>query len=360
MSSLSKDQKDLILDFYFRCGEDDKIDAGRDLVAANPDAALLYAQLEDTLTQLDNVKYEPCPENLVELTVARLKLASSSGHTQLHKLLELEQQKQSELARTADRSQKQPVRLAWGWRDSLVKITSMAAMILIVASIAVPTVSNMRQRAWRTLCESRLGRVAVGMMNYADDNDGSMPYVASATGALWSKTGYQGKENESNNRNPFLLYKLGYVGAEDFTCPGNKHASPLNCTPEELKALCDFESRDNFNFSFRIMCPKASKRIGDRTFILMSDITPVFEKALSDRHGRTRSGAVRLKLDEKLLKRMSSNHREKGQNILSSDGSVRFIKVRIINEDDIFTISNIRYYEGREVPCEESDTFLAP
>lgn len=360
MSTLSKEEKDLILDFYFRCGDDDKIDAGRDLVAANPEAALLYAQLEDTLTQLDNVKYEPCPENLVELTVARLKLASSSGHTQLHKLLELEQQKQAESTRTVDKSKTTPARLAWGFRDNLVKMTAMAAMILIIASIAVPTLSNMRQRAWRTLCSSRLGRVAAGMTQYANENDGSMPYVASTAGALWSRTGDQGKENESNNRNPFLLYKMGYVAAEDFICPGNKYGTALRCTPAQLKALRDFKSRDNFNFSYRIMCPKASKRLGDRIFILMSDITPVFEDVLSDRCGRTEPGGVKLQLDERLLKRLSSNHREKGQNILSSDTSVMFVKVRIINDDDMFTINNVNYYEGREVPFDESDTFLAP
>lgn len=70
MGSLSKEDKDIILDFYFRCGDEETINRGRDLVASNPEAAILYARLEETLTQLDSIKYEPCPDNLVELTVA--------------------------------------------------------------------------------------------------------------------------------------------------------------------------------------------------------------------------------------------------------------------------------------------------
>ncbi len=79
MSSLSKEQKDLILDFYFHCGEEEDINHGRDLIASDPEAARLYADLGETLTGLDSVKYEPCPDNLVELTVAQLKRAASSA-----------------------------------------------------------------------------------------------------------------------------------------------------------------------------------------------------------------------------------------------------------------------------------------
>ena len=67
MSSLSREDKDVILDFYFRCADEESINRGRDLVAANSEAAVLYARLKETLTQLDSIKYGPCPENLVEL-----------------------------------------------------------------------------------------------------------------------------------------------------------------------------------------------------------------------------------------------------------------------------------------------------
>ena len=86
MDNLNAEDQQLILDFYFRCGEEEDIARGRDLIAANPEAARLYASLEETLTELDNLKYEPCPANLAELTIARLKLAASARAAGRHQL----------------------------------------------------------------------------------------------------------------------------------------------------------------------------------------------------------------------------------------------------------------------------------
>ena len=94
MNRLNHQEQELILDFYFHCGQEEDIDRGRDLIAANPDAAKLYAKLEETLTDLDHVKYEPCPDNLVDLTIARLKIAASvtqENPASLHELLQQEQ-----------------------------------------------------------------------------------------------------------------------------------------------------------------------------------------------------------------------------------------------------------------------------
>ena len=45
--------------------------------ARSPEAADLYAKLEDTLKELDSVKYEPCPENLAELEHAGMQFVPS-------------------------------------------------------------------------------------------------------------------------------------------------------------------------------------------------------------------------------------------------------------------------------------------
>src|SRR3989339_881959 len=91
MKSLKKEEKDLVLDFYFRCGSDEDIERARDLIATNSAAALLYDRLESTLTQLDHIKYEPCPDNLAELTVTRLKKAASESKANLDHLIAVEQ-----------------------------------------------------------------------------------------------------------------------------------------------------------------------------------------------------------------------------------------------------------------------------
>jgi hypothetical protein len=75
---LNQQEQQIILDFYFRCGSEEDINRGRDLIASNPEAARLYDGLEETLTELDSIKYEPCPENLSYFNLARLKLTASA------------------------------------------------------------------------------------------------------------------------------------------------------------------------------------------------------------------------------------------------------------------------------------------
>ncbi len=342
MSSLSKEDKDVILDFYFRCADEESINRGRDLVAANSEAAVLYARLEETLTQLDSIKYGPCPENLVELTVARLKLAASSGQTQLHELLELERKKDSALQRQV----RHGVSVPWSFRENLIKVSALAAGILIVVSIAFPALSNMRQKAWRVTCADHLKNVGAGFIRYVSENDDRIPYVATMAGARWSRGG-----KGSNTRHPFLLLKQRYVAPRDFFCPGSRNAAAVNIPVDQLANYDDFPSTNNFPFSFRIMCDKSSKRLNGRRYPLMSDLNPVFESS---------SPPASLVVDEKLIRQLSSNHGGRGQNILRSDGSVEYITVRLIQGDDIYTIKGIRMYERREVPCDEKDIFLAP
>ena len=50
MNELTQEHQQYILDFYFRCGDRKDIDSGRDLIASNPQAAKLYADLENSLT----------------------------------------------------------------------------------------------------------------------------------------------------------------------------------------------------------------------------------------------------------------------------------------------------------------------
>lgn len=352
MSNLSKEEKEVILDFYFRCGEEERINRGRDLIAGNPEAAQLYANLEDSLRRLDSVKYEPCPENLAELTVAKLKLAASSEQARLESLLAAEQRKTAHMespVATTSRS---------FWRN-VVEVAAVAAVVLVIAGVSLPSLSRMRETM---VCKANLMRMGQAIARYANDNDDALPSVAMTAGSPWWKVGDQGTENQSNTRHVWLLVKKGYLDGKDGICPGRKNAKAVTYTRAQLTGLNDFPSREHINYSFTFISGKRGQSQKGRRNILLGDLNPVFEQVF-DKEGKcvyVPDKRTKVLLSKQLLNIMSANHAGRGQNILFGDGSSNFEKTRNVFGDDIYTIRGVQYYSGCEVPCDEDDIFLAP
>jgi len=351
MISLSKEEKDIVLDFYFRCGDEERINRGRDLIASNPEAAQLYAQLEKTLKQLDSVKYEPCPENLVELTVAKLKLAASSQQARLESLLAAEQRKTAQMETTPATTKRS------FWRN-IAEVAAVAAMILVVTSISAPSLSRMRQAA---LCRARLKNISEAIARYANDHDGALPAVAMTAGSPWWNVGEQGAKNQSNTRHLWLLVKGGYIDGKNFICPGRKDAKVVAFSPVQLTKYNDFPSRQHVNYSFMFIGAKSADGQKGARGVLLADLNPVFEKAFNE--GRCvcpSDKSTKFLVDKQVLKMMSINHASRGQNVLFGDGSAEFKKTRVIFNDDIYTIKGVESYSGFEVPSGDDDIFLAP
>jgi hypothetical protein len=92
--------------------------------------------------------------------------------------------------------------------------------------------------------------------------------------------------------------------------------------------------------------------------ILLADRNPLFAQ-ISESACTQNEGDFSVCVNDDLKTIMSPNHKWKGQNVLYSDGSVTFVKVRRINNDDIYMLKGIDVYVGREKPC-KGDTFLVP
>ena len=75
--TLTNEESGLIFDHFFRCAEQKQIDRGTALIASNPKAAEIYSCIKQALAQLEHMKDEGCPDELVDLTIARLKLATA-------------------------------------------------------------------------------------------------------------------------------------------------------------------------------------------------------------------------------------------------------------------------------------------
>ena len=362
MNHLNPEEQELILDFYFRCGKEHDIDHGRDLIAAKPGAAKLYAKLEETLTDLDHIKYEPCPDNLVDLTVARLKLAASvkkprseTSTEQPFKLHELLQKEQQSTPLTA----KENANIKFHHR--LGEFLAIAASIVLIFSIMVPSTSLMRQRSQRIACANNLRQAGTALSTFADDNAGKVAEAKIQAGSPWWKIGYQGPESHSNTRYPWQLVKQGYVNGKVFVCRGNRDARAVNYDPATMGAYVDFPARHNINYSFVLFSDKNTNMMRGRRRVIASDVNPVFQKIPCDKNIYAKLNEFeKVMLNEQLRQMLSSSHRCKGQNILYSDGSVQWIKVRVVNDDDIYTVRGVDTYTGKEAPADENDIFLVP
>ena len=74
--TLTSEESGLIFDYMFLCAEREQIDRGSVLISSNPQVAEVYSCIKQTLAQLEHMRDEGCPDELVDMTIARLKLAT--------------------------------------------------------------------------------------------------------------------------------------------------------------------------------------------------------------------------------------------------------------------------------------------
>jgi len=342
MSSLNNEQKQLLFDYCIGLTSREEAAEAEALISSSEEAAELHSKLKASLSPLDSLTPEPCPDELAERTVGRLNNLARSSQLRLEQLLAAEQ----------TRPVTTKTRLWW----NLGKVAAAAAVILIVLGTWFPPLDFIRQNYRQYQCKMGLGRIYGGIQRYSDDHSGRMPAVAIPAGAPWHKVGYQGEENHSNTRNMWLLVRGNYVEPADFVCPGKRQKLIIRLDPSQVQNYNDFPARNYITYSIRIRCSKPTKLQARGRRILISDLSPLFENLPKP---------FKLELDDKLLTLNSINHNRRGQNVLFGDGGVKFIKKRYtdISKDDIFTLQGMcigRKVEGCEVPSCETDTFLAP
>jgi len=348
MISLNNQQKQLIFDYCIGLTSAEETAEAAHLISSNKEASELYLKVKAGFSPLDSLIPESCPDDLAEHTVWRLNNLARSSRTRLHELLAAEQSR-AEPAKT-------------GLWFSIGRRLAMAAVFVIVGGAAITTLNiitkTARQKYSQQICQMQLSNIWQGVNNYAADNDGKLPAVATVEGAPWWKVGSSCQENHSNTRHMWLLVKGNYVKRDDFVCAATRGRQTSQFDSSKSKDLCDFSSRKFITYSFRLMPPKAES-ISDLNAqrVLISDLNPLFEKLPQDY-----SNSFMLRPDEVQLNVNSTNHNRRGQNVLFGDGRVEFVGARRLGpaSDDIFTLQNTNVYRGCEVPANESDTFLAP
>jgi hypothetical protein len=342
MSPLSNDQKKLLFDYCLDLTSKEHTAEAQALISTNQEAAEIYSKIKSSLEPLESIELQICPDDLVESTISFINENKHSSQHQLEQLLAFEQAK------------KVPVRIGfWG---NLVEMAAVAASIMLIVGVLVPTMGYARQKHLQKQCGTQLGSFFRGLSNYMDDHDGNQPSVASTAGAPWWKVGYQGAENQSNTRRVYLLVREKYVEPEIFICPGNKTGGNLKIEPSKIRDYKDFPDRRYVTYSFQISCRTTKSGNLQCRKVIMADLSPLFEELPNF------DSSLRVRLDKELLTINSSGHNRRGQNVLFRDGHVEFLKTRHTSDahDDIFTLQDTDIYHGVEVPSCETDFFLAP
>ena len=343
MNPLNNEQKELLFDYCMGLTSQKETDEAEALISSNQEAAEICYKVKAALEPLGSLEPESCPDELVENTISRVQHLVDSGQHQLQQLLATEQTKK--------------VTFKIGpWRNWF-EIAAVAAAILLFAGVLVPTLSMARQKYGQQRCKKQMSSIFQGLSNYISDYDDKAPAVASIAGAPWWKLGDQGRENQSNTRNIYLLPKGGYVELKSFVCPCCKKDNTRELTLSKIRANKDFPDRTFIKYSFQINCRQTKNGKLRCRKILMADMNPLFERLPEDF-----SKQFRLQLNKTLLTLNSANHNRRGQNVLFGDGRVEFIKKRFfgISRDDIYTLQDTDVYQGIEVPSCETDYFLAP
>jgi hypothetical protein len=352
MDTLNKEQRDILLDYYFECADKRESEMAKELLESHQGAIEFYKRLNHSLSALEHLDHEACaacPDHLVEKTLEKLysHTTQTSGVSQLDKLLQAE-------------SEKVVTKRPSFWRN-LAEAVAVAAGVVILSSIFVPVTRHMRATASQTACQANLSKIAQGVTQYAGENNNFLPAVATKAGNPWWKVGSTEPQNQSNTRHVWLLVKKNYVEPQVFVCPGGAGENLMKLNRAQIANLADFPDRRYITYSFKLICEPNKALYPSNAMPLMSDINPIFETCLKNPGYTSKNEFDPITLSEKLLKINSSSHRGKGQNVMLSDGTVKFTSQRVFGQDnDIFTVKDQQVYRGTESPNSETDVFLVP
>lgn len=185
------------------------------------------------------------------------------------------------------------------WRE----LVSVAAVLLIAASVVWPVASAVRDRSRRMMCEGNFATVASAMARYANDNHESMPIAAAGLGASqWFNV--QPQAPTANSANLYKLPLTGYSKLKDLACPGN----PQACLGDCPKGSFDWPSLSEISYSLQLLRGATPTRLTE----------PGRRVVLADRSPVVRRMACDQPIDPW---ENSDTHGRQGQNVLYNDGS---------------------------------------
>lgn len=237
------------------------------------------------------------------------------------------------------------------WAD----LVSVAAMLLLAASVIMPIMSGMRSVNQKEICFNNMNQTASAFGLYTGANRDMLPMATAGFGPTWMDVGTT--PERSNSSNLYTLIRNQFAGLDDLACPSNPNAARGEADPDAW----DWNSLEELSYSYRIM-PQGGIRTTsiDQAVrvVLLSDRSPVI---------------LRIKANQPVLPEENSpNHDHAGQHMLMLDGSSRWSESPVLDSrDNIWlprpiesVIHQVReqhgIISGNEQPDGPTDAFVGP
>lgn len=215
-------------------------------------------------------------------------------------------------------------------------LISVAAVLTLGTAVVWPMVAAGRSRMQQVACRANMGEVATAMGLYAGANRGRLPMAtASLAGLPWWEVGTPAK---SNSANLYTLARNQYTLPETLACDGNPGCRARVMTAQDM----DWQSLNAVSYSFRVMFGGRNPRWEDPSrVVVLADKSPVVRRAVR--------GQVIFPTEN------SPNHGGLGQNVLTLDGSAKFLQTPMTADGD-----NIWLPRGLETALAEYTRRLRP
>ena len=285
---------------------DDLIEASFDIEAMEPlsDAERQRAvALCDLFGLLNDYPVEDADDTLLHATLARINRHDG------------EQMSRMQL----DPALVEPAKLRGGRRLPIPDFISIAAVILIALGIGWPVFNQMRNRSVVMQCANNMRVLVQAFNNYASDYGNAMPAATAGFGtSSWDQV-----RNIINLR---PLVENNYCDHNHLNCPGN---------------------HDHYGSSYSYQWqPPSVKMLWDtgHTLVILGDRNPLVDATISGNVVPANS--------------MSINHDERGQNVLMSDGTIRWLIEPMIGQDNIWLPKGVLILQTGQQPADASDAFL--
>jgi hypothetical protein len=198
---------------------------------------------------------------------------------------------------------------------------SVAAVILIGASVVWPVGTHLHRQSIDNRCANNMRRMAVAFDQYAIDFGGAVPIARAGMFPTWNAT-----RHNAVNLDPML--QGGYCDHGHLHCPG-------------AKGLYG----ESYSNQWQVPGHRLIWGV-DRVTVILGDRNPLIDAA--------RSGKWMPALT------ISLNHGGRGQNILVTDGHTEWLEQPLYKRsDNIWLPPGVAFLQGEIEPTDPADVFLA-